>query len=100
MSQIQHNTGKTPQVQTHQPWTATLEQVTQKIKNSERRVSQQVGENNDKATVARAKEYEGLLGLVTQMGQEITYLQGQVKKYEDDVKKEAKNKEPKLKKPQ
>ena len=89
MSQIQHNP-KTPQVQAHQPWTATAEQVNQMVKNSERRVSQQVGENNDKATVARAKEYEGMLGLVTQMQQEITYLQGQVKKYEDDVKKEAK----------
>jgi uncharacterized protein YlxW (UPF0749 family) len=90
MSQIQHNSGKTPQVQTHTPWTATAEQVSQMVKNSERRISQQVGENNDKATVGRAKEYEGLLGLVTQMQQEITYLQGQVKKYEDDVKKEAK----------
>ena len=97
MSTIQHKAG-TPQVQTHQPWTATLEQVTQMIKNSERRVSQVVGENNDKATVARAKEYEGLMGLVTQMQQEITYLQGQVKKYEDDVKKEAEKKEPKPKK--
>jgi len=41
-----------------------------------------------------------MLGLVTQMQNEIIYLQGQVKKYEDDVKKEAKNKEPKQKKPQ
>ena len=97
MATIQQKPG-TPQVQTHQPWTATLEQVTQMIKNSERRVSQVVGENNDKATVGRAKEYEGLMGLVTQMQQEITYLQGQVKKYEDDVKKEAKDKEPKPKK--
>jgi hypothetical protein len=93
-------TPQTPKVQTHQPWTANLEQVTQMVKNSERRVSQINGENNDKGTVARAKEYEGMLGLVTQMQNEIQYLQGQVKKYEDDVKKEAKNKEPKLKKPQ
>lgn len=93
-------TPKTPQVQTHQPWSANMEQVTQMVKNSERRISQISGENNDKATVGRAKEYEGMLGLVTQMQNEIIYLQGQVKKYEDDVKKEAKNKEPKQKKPQ
>ena len=93
-------TPQTPKVQAHQPWSANMEQVTQMVKNSERRVSQISGENLDKATVARAKEYEGMLGLVTQMQNEIIYLQGQVKKYEDDVKKEAKNKEPKQKKPQ
>ena len=99
MSTIQHKKG-TPQIQAHQPWTATLEQIKQMVTNSERRVSQISNDGKDKETIARAKEYEGMLGLVTQMAQEIQYLQGQVKKYEDDVKKEAEKKEPKLKKPQ
>ena len=88
MAQIQ---GNAQPPQPHQPWQATIEQVTQMVKNSERRMSQLRGENNDRETVGLAKEYEGISGLITQMQNEITYLQGQVKKYEDDLKKEAKD---------
>ena len=87
MSQPKVIQGQPPQVQKHQDWKVTDEQINMLLANSKRRVSAIRGEQADSLASFLADEQKGMAQFIMSMQNEIKYLQNKVDSLEKNAPK-------------
>jgi len=76
-----------PQVQKHQDWKVTDEQINMLLANSKRRISAIRGEQSDALASFLADEQKGMSQFIMSMQNEIKYLQNKVDSLEKNAPK-------------
>ena len=87
MSQPKVIPGQPPQVQKHQDWKVTDEQINMLLANSKRRVSSIRGEQSDALASFLSEEQKGMAQFIMSMQNEIKYLQNKVDSLEKNAPK-------------